>query len=334
MDLITKLVLILKRDLDFKDKQRLFAEKLLPSYEQLSQSLEEAANHYQNLFIQENGDFRRLYSLYTKVFFFLALFEFFMILGLAWVVIRTLKKLRLTNDQLTRELELREIFLATAAHDLKTPLTSMALNLELAKKKILTQQNGQTAQKTLQACQAQCRKLQTLFDRLLDLTQIETGQFQLLSEKMKFNPIIKQVIQELNSLAPAPLPLHFQSKVDLLGYWDPVRVRQVVQNLLANALRYGRGKPVVITIDLSEKKDFALLQVRDQGIGIAPEEIPRIFQKYHRAAAAQKGTSHLGLGLFITQRIIQDLGGRIEVTSQVGQGSTFTVWLPLNGPVI
>ena len=110
------------------------------------------------------------------------------------------------------------------------------------------------------------------------------------------------------------------------GIWDAARVDQVVTNLVSNALKYGAGLPIAVSVRATPP--WATLVVRDQGIGIADDEQSKVFGPFERAATA-KHHAGLGLGLWIAQQIVQASGGRISVVSQVGKGSTFTVELPL-----
>jgi signal transduction histidine kinase len=114
-----------------------------------------------------------------------------------------------------------------------------------------------------------------------------------------------------------------------VGRWDRLRVEQVLMNLLSNAFKYGSGQPidVVVTSDGTTAK----LTVTDHGIGIAAVDQRRIFDRFERASSAIH-FGGLGLGLFITRQIVEALGGTIGVTSELGEGSTFTVELPLSGP--
>jgi signal transduction histidine kinase len=109
------------------------------------------------------------------------------------------------------------------------------------------------------------------------------------------------------------------------GYWDPARIGQVIANLLTNAMKYGRGRP--ITIAVTAEGSTAHLIVRDQGIGIAPEHLDRIFGRFERAVAPGQ-YSGMGMGLYITREIVEAHGGTITVTSALEQGATFTVTLP------
>jgi signal transduction histidine kinase len=109
------------------------------------------------------------------------------------------------------------------------------------------------------------------------------------------------------------------------GLWDRARLEQVVTNLLSNAVKYGRGQPIEVAVMGAD--DRARLVVRDQGIGIAPEHLSRIFERFERAVSAHN-YGGLGLGLYIVRQIVEAHGGAIHVTSTPGEGSTFVVDLP------
>jgi signal transduction histidine kinase len=115
----------------------------------------------------------------------------------------------------------------------------------------------------------------------------------------------------------------------LVGMWDALRLEQVLVNLLSNAVRYGLGKPVEIS--LRRDGELALVSVKDRGIGISEEDLARIFGKFERAVS-ERNYGGLGLGLYITRQIIDAMGGSIEVRSQPGEGSIFLVRLPLTPP--
>jgi signal transduction histidine kinase len=117
--------------------------------------------------------------------------------------------------------------------------------------------------------------------------------------------------------------------VPVVGQWDRLRLEQVLVNLLSNAAKYGAGHPVTVTVEAVGA--CGRLSVADGGIGIAPEDHERIFERFERTASAQHFTG-LGLGLWITRRIVEALGGTIRVKSAQGQGSTFTLELPVAAP--
>jgi len=112
------------------------------------------------------------------------------------------------------------------------------------------------------------------------------------------------------------------------GRWDQVRMAQVVRHLLANAMKFGPGKPVEVA--LQSESDTAVLQVRDHGIGIAPERVEGLFQRFERAVSV-KHYGGLGLGLYRVRRIVEAHGGAVTVDSVPGQGATFRVHLPRAG---
>jgi signal transduction histidine kinase len=127
--------------------------------------------------------------------------------------------------------------------------------------------------------------------------------------------------------AHCPLTLHAEAPV--VGQWDHVRLEQVVTNLLSNAAKFGAGKPIEITVDAQD--GTARLEVRDQGIGIAPDRLPHVFGRFERAVSVRE-YGGLGLGLYIVREIVSALGGSVRAESTVGIGSTFTVELPRDRP--
>ena len=114
----------------------------------------------------------------------------------------------------------------------------------------------------------------------------------------------------------------------VVGRWDRLRLEQVASHLISNCLKYGAGKPVHLRVGQSGTN--AELEVSDEGIGIAPEVLGRLFGKFERGVS-ERHYGGLGLGLYVTQQIVQALGGSISVQSVPGQGATFTVSLPLAG---
>ncbi|HEY0095934.1 MAG TPA: sensor histidine kinase [Archangium sp.] len=120
-------------------------------------------------------------------------------------------------------------------------------------------------------------------------------------------------------------PLRVEAEADLLAWWDRGRVEQALVNLVANALKFGGGNP--IEIQVSAEGEWVRLAVRDYGIGIAPEALERIFERFERAVSSRE-YGGLGLGLFLTRRIAESHGGTIHVESHPGRGTTFELRLP------
>jgi signal transduction histidine kinase len=121
-------------------------------------------------------------------------------------------------------------------------------------------------------------------------------------------------------------PILVMCEDDVSGRWDPLRMDQVVNNLVGNAIKYGEGKPV--EVNLHREDGLAVLDVVDHGIGIDEEQQKRIFQRFERAVPT-RDFGGFGLGLWITRQIVQASGGTIEVHSAPGQGAAFTVRLPI-----
>jgi signal transduction histidine kinase len=114
-----------------------------------------------------------------------------------------------------------------------------------------------------------------------------------------------------------------------IGRWDPIRLEQVVSNLLSNAIKFGANKPIDIAVRVAD--GTATLVVRDNGIGMPADRLPHIFDRFARAVPA-RSYGGLGLGLYIVRTIVEALGGSVRAESEDGQGSTFTVELPCDGP--
>ncbi|WP_437855945.1 sensor histidine kinase [Sorangium sp. So ce363] len=128
-----------------------------------------------------------------------------------------------------------------------------------------------------------------------------------------------------DQLTRAGCELRLEAGQPVAGWWDRTRVDQILNNLLSNAIKYGAGKPIDLIVE--EGDDAARIVVRDQGIGIAPEQQARIFGRFERAVS-ERHYGGFGLGLWIVKQILDALGGTIRVESAPGRGSTFTVGLP------
>jgi signal transduction histidine kinase len=166
--------------------------------------------------------------------------------------------------------------------------------------------------------------LETL-DRLLDVSRLSTGRIDLQVEPMNLAEVVREVIDAFESeLAVARCRLTLDERGQATGLWDRLRVEQVCRNLLSNALRFGAGRPIEITLD--GDRDFARLTVRDHGIGIPLDQQPRIFERFEQGAERRSGG--FGVGLWVVRNICVAMGGTVSVESVVGEGASFTVMLP------
>jgi PAS domain S-box-containing protein len=220
--------------------------------------------------------------------------------------------------------QLRDDFLATAGHELRTPLSALLMQVQgLARN---TRVEDARIKERLEKAAAAGARLEKLISQILDVSRINVGRLVLERERMRLDTAVREAMDRFADLAAeaqCPIVLRLDP---VEGLWDRVRLEQVITNLIANALKYGKGKPVEVETLLEGTS--AVLRVTDHGIGIAPEDQKRIFQRFERA----KGTREyggVGLGLWISRSIVEAIGGIISVQSESGQGSTFTVKLPL-----
>jgi PAS domain S-box-containing protein len=229
--------------------------------------------------------------------------------------------------QATDAIHARDDFLAIASHELRTPLAALVLQVQSLQTALHAK--GLEPEITLLADRAarHIGRLGNLIERLLDVSRITTGRIDLDPEEMDLSEVVRDVSRRLGESAKvAGSPITVRADQPTLGLWDRLRMEQIVTNLLSNALKYGAGKPVEVTLESDGTR--ARLTVRDSGIGIAGEDVRRIFGRFERAAPA-RNFSGMGLGLYITRQAVEAHGGRISVSSQPGSGATFLVELPL-----
>ncbi|HEY3451412.1 MAG TPA: ATP-binding protein [Myxococcales bacterium] len=228
----------------------------------------------------------------------------------------------------------RDEFLSIASHELRTPVTSLQLAaqglLRLSKSGSLAQVPPEFLASSLETTVRQSTRMAALIDRLLDVSRIQAGRLELQIEDVDLASVAKEIVaQTAAEAARAGCTVTLRAGGPVVGRWDRARLEQVVANLLSNAFKYGAGKP--IELEVAMEPDRAKLTVRDQGIGIPPDRMGRIFERFERAVSA-RNYSGLGLGLYIVRRVLEALGGSIRVLSQQGLGSTFVVELPFAGP--
>lgn len=243
-----------------------------------------------------------------------------------------LRRHRKTERSLQKAIELRDEFLSIASHELNTPITSLKLQTQGLQR--LLSKNGEHAtipreklQKTLDTTERQVSRLSKLISNLLDVTRIGSGRMSLEPEDVDLADLIADVVDRTSDQARASgSVIKLNVSEPITGNWDRFKLEQVFLNLLTNALKFGSGKPVEVSLSSTGEK--AVVSVRDQGIGIEAEDLSRIFERFERAVCAST-VSGLGLGLFIAREIVETHGGMIRVESAPDEGSTFLVELPL-----
>lgn len=222
----------------------------------------------------------------------------------------------------------RDDFLSIAAHELRTPLTTLELQLQTQARRIAHGEDDPARRaKSLEVMSRQCKRLEKLVANLLDVSRITAGRLDLEREEFDLARLAGEVAERLpNDLAASGSALHIVAPEPVVGHWDILRMDQVITNLLTNAIKYGAGKP--ITLSIAGDSRVATLSVRDEGIGIAEEDLQRVFERFERAVSG-RNYGGLGLGLFISKEIVAAHGGEISIVSAPGAGSTFTVELPI-----
>ena len=173
----------------------------------------------------------------------------------------------------------------------------------------------------------QTTRLHRLVENVLDLSQIQAGRLVLAREEVDLAQLVCDVAARFAEAAQkASTEVVLRTSGPVVGRWDRLRLEQVVINLLSNALKFGRGKPVELRVEACA--GTAVLMATDHGLGIGAEDLSRIFERFERAVTVN-AYSGLGLGLFITRQIVEAHGGSIRAASLSGEGATFTVELPL-----
>src|SRR2546426_29591 len=171
------------------------------------------------------------------------------------------------------------------------------------------------------------RTRELLFANLLDVSNLNAGDLQLRPESVDLAAAVREILIGMREeLAQAGCAVTFLAAAPVVGSWDRSRLDQIAINLLSNAAKYGRGKPVEVVVE--QTGTHARLIVRDHGFGIAPDDKGRIFDRFERAVSVRH-YGGFGLGLWIAHQIVSAMGGEIRVESERGAGSTFVVELPL-----
>ncbi|MBC7693134.1 MAG: CHASE domain-containing protein [Methylotenera sp.] len=234
---------------------------------------------------------------------------------------------------------IRDEFLSIASHELKTPITSLKMQIQLTQRSLkagpsgteLSMPSPERLDKAMEIFTRQVNRLSGLVENLLDVSKIGAGKIEYSREEVDLVELTQNVIEQLSdSLALARCPLTLTAPAPVVIECDRFRIEQVITNLLTNAMKYGAGKPIEISILSrvdSAKGRMAQLSFKDGGIGIDKSKQGTIFGRFERAIS-HSNISGLGLGLYISKQIVDAHHGVIEIESDLGQGSLFTVQLP------
>jgi PAS domain S-box-containing protein len=238
---------------------------------------------------------------------------------------RRLEEERLSLAKAEEAIRLRDEFLSLAAHELKTPLTVLQLQLDTLHDRM--DQSGQRVAKKLQRAAQSSERLALLVESLLDVSRIATGRFALDIREFDLVDSVNRVVDSLRPSAErARCDLTVNGEDAIIGSWDRLRLEQALTNLLANAIKYGAGTPIAVTV--RRHGNEVMLEVRDHGPGIPAGELSRIFQRFERAASI-RNYGGLGLGLYFIQAIVDAHGGTVTAGNVADGGARFQITLPL-----
>ncbi len=222
---------------------------------------------------------------------------------------------------------LQQEFIVMVTHDLKTPLTSIKGLAQL----MLRRQ--EYSQPSLETIVSQSNHLVRLINDLLDVARLEAGRLDLQFEAVDLGQLARNAVRQAQAMTSRHMILFEIAEQPIVHEWDGDRIRQVLLNLLTNAIKYSPGGgEIVVRVDDNPAERHVCISVRDNGMGIAPEELPRLFSRFYRAEQSLTASEGLGLGLYIARSLVTAHGGRISVESLPGQGSTFSVTLPYDVP--
>ena len=226
---------------------------------------------------------------------------------------------------------LRDEFLSVAAHELKTPVTSVLAYSQIVQRRAARDPAlGERNRRALQVIEAQAERLSRLISSLLEVSRLATGHFHVDLEPLDFRELVRRIGEEVRpTLEGHTLELSAPDH-PVMVEGDALRLEQVLQNLIQNAIKYSPDGGLV-SLRLERRDDQAVIVVADQGVGIPETALAQLFQRFFRAAnSAQANTAGMGIGLYVVHEIVTRHGGTVEVASEEGHGSTFTVRLPLS----
>lgn len=245
-------------------------------------------------------------------------------------------KIEIINEQL-RELDRKKNeFLSIASHQLRTPLTVIRWTISTLLEKDLANQLGEEKMKMLKETEKSARTMESLIGELLDLSRIQRGKSKFSFKDIDTLNYIKEIFDGFETLAKEKeINLKFEkgTKPIPMITSDEHAIRHIVANLIDNAIRYTPNKGKV-TVRLDSEDSAVVFRVSDTGIGISDDERGRIFKQFSRGERAMRvSPDGSGLGLYLVKSLVEELGGAIDLKSEVGQGSTFSITLPLRQPI-
>jgi signal transduction histidine kinase len=234
-------------------------------------------------------------------------------------------------QQSQKAVQVRDEFLMVASHELRTPLTPIKMQNQVIRRLVENiaedaLPNREAVLTAIDRSRERIEGLERLFENLLDVSSIGAGKLVVHREELDLSQLVRKTLEGYGAASKlAGCELALRADAPVKGFWDRVRIEQVVVNLLANAMKYGAGKPIEVSVSTEDGR--AVLVVRDHGIGIAREDQSKLGIRFERAASVRH-YGGLGLGLYIAREIVLAHAGTMRVESELGRGAAFIVELP------
>lgn len=238
------------------------------------------------------------------------------------------KEITARKRALQEAVKARDEFLSVASHELRTPITALKLQIQVARRGIQSTGNSEAMDSFYEVCLRQVNALARLVDELLDVARIQSGRMHYTWTKVNLSELVKEVVTRYTpQLRSVGSSVYLNIEPDCWGTWDPVRMEQVFANLISNAAKYAPGGELKISV--VRQDEILRVVVEDNGPGIPHERQANIFDRFERASNS-KFIGGLGLGLFIAKNIVEAHEGKITLHSELGRGTRFTIELPTN----
>ena len=247
-----------------------------------------------------------------------------------------MSQLQSAQVELQRSLKMREDFMSLVAHEMRTPLNSLFLEVQVRLSQLAQNNLGafspEQLNKMFRRKERQLKSIIRLIEDMMDVSRIKNGKLSISPAGTNLSGLVQRIAEDLAPVAKeAGAEFMLDIDDDVEGYWDEFRVEQIIINLMTNAIRYGKGKPIQVSLKVESEE--AVLKVIDRGIGISEQDQQKVFDAFERGNDNGVKTG-LGLGLYICKKLAEAHAGEICVFSQKDVGSTFTLRLPIKSEVL
>lgn len=229
-------------------------------------------------------------------------------------------------DALAERRRAQVAFLAGVAHDLRNPLSALSLSVSLIDPEQPLPPESRI-RRTFEIVRRQLTKLERMVDDFMELSRVQAGQLDLHFSRQDVGGLVREVVQLFEATEPSQRIELSLANEPLYADCDPLRIEQVVSNLVSNALKYSPSA-TKIEVSVAREGEYVTVRVRDFGIGITHEDQRRLFEPFRRAQSSKDDIPGAGLGLFVVRRLVEGHHGNIEVSSAPGEGTTVVVRLP------